>query len=244
MSNNIKCIYKIINKNDNKFYIGSTKNFKKRKLVHLLKLKNQTHHCIHLQRAVNKYGIENFDFLIIEECENYKEVEQDILNNLDYSKVYNVSKSASGGDLIHNHPNRDELIKSATSRLLTCKKPTPKFKEENGNWKGGISKNQCLDCSKLIKAPATRCAKCYYKHRDITKEKNPFFQKKHSEETKNKIRLQKLGKRNINQEKPVIIDDIEYVSLSEAGRQLNINLSTLLFRIRSKNLKFEKYNYK
>jgi len=60
-------VYKIINNINNKFYIGSTKNFDTRKRDHIYRLKSKTHRNIYLQRAWDKYGEEGFKFEILEE---------------------------------------------------------------------------------------------------------------------------------------------------------------------------------
>lgn len=61
-------IYKIINKTNGKFYIGSTTNsLYKRMHEHLSHLKANRHHNKHLQSAWNKYGgRKNFEFVEIE----------------------------------------------------------------------------------------------------------------------------------------------------------------------------------
>ncbi len=61
-------IYKIINTSNNKIYIGSSSNLKKRKSNHFHYLKNNKHPNKHLQSSYNKYGNEYFIFEIIEEC--------------------------------------------------------------------------------------------------------------------------------------------------------------------------------
>ena len=48
-------IYKIKNNINDKVYIGSTKDFEKRKSRHLNELKNNKHHSIYFQRFYNKY---------------------------------------------------------------------------------------------------------------------------------------------------------------------------------------------
>jgi len=53
-----------------KRYVGSTIKFNKRKNSHLSKLKKNEHHSIILQNAWNKYGKENFEFIILEHIEN------------------------------------------------------------------------------------------------------------------------------------------------------------------------------
>jgi group I intron endonuclease len=59
-------IYKITNKINSKFYIGSTINFDRRIKDHFRRLKNNNHHSIKLQNSYNKYGEENFIVEILE----------------------------------------------------------------------------------------------------------------------------------------------------------------------------------
>jgi group I intron endonuclease len=61
-------IYKITNIINGKMYIGSTNNLSNRKDNHFSELKRNTHPNKFLQRSVNKYGMENFKFEIIEHC--------------------------------------------------------------------------------------------------------------------------------------------------------------------------------
>lgn len=55
-------IYAIVNSLDNKKYIGSTGTLRKRFRQHYAALVKGTHANCHLQRAVNKYGIDKFYF--------------------------------------------------------------------------------------------------------------------------------------------------------------------------------------
>nr|QBM02823.1 hypothetical protein [uncultured archaeon] len=64
---NICVVYKITNIINNKLYVGSTYEYHKRQKRHKRDLKNQVHHSLYLQNSVNKYGIENFVFEILEE---------------------------------------------------------------------------------------------------------------------------------------------------------------------------------
>lgn len=64
------CIYKITNLVNGKVYIGQTiKGFNKRKRTHVYELLNNRHNNKKLQNAWNKYGSKNFEFSIIEFCE-------------------------------------------------------------------------------------------------------------------------------------------------------------------------------
>ena len=158
-------VYKIINKLNNKFYIGSTQDFLERSNEHFKALRKNKHHCIHLQRSYNIYGEENFEFIIFEECEEYLQREQELLDTLDFDNLYNVSKSATGGNLIHNHPNKEALIANATKRLMLIqeewKNGTRKRPDINGpnnpNWKGGVT---FCKCGNRISGLSKTCGKC------------------------------------------------------------------------------------
>ena len=89
-------IYLIKNKINNKVYIGSSVDIDRRKSQHLSELKYNHHHNKYLQRSWNKYGEDNFEFLVLEECavelldirEKYYIQE---FKSLDANKGYNLS---------------------------------------------------------------------------------------------------------------------------------------------------------
>ena len=63
-------IYKFINKINGKLYIGQSKNLNCRKKQHFKNAfnpNNRDYDCL-FHRAIRKYGIDNFDFQILEEC--------------------------------------------------------------------------------------------------------------------------------------------------------------------------------
>lgn len=62
-------IYMIKNMINGKFYIGSSKHLHNRKIQHLRDLRNNKHCNLKLQYAYNKYGKENFEYIIIQYCE-------------------------------------------------------------------------------------------------------------------------------------------------------------------------------
>lgn len=61
-------IYCIINIINNKRYIGSSKNIKRRLQIHRAELRHNWHSNSHLQRAWNKYGEKSFEYYVIEAC--------------------------------------------------------------------------------------------------------------------------------------------------------------------------------
>ena len=63
-------IYKISNNVDDRIYIGSTINLNKRWNEHKRKLLNHKHHNIHLQRFVDKYGLDSLNFNVLKTIQN------------------------------------------------------------------------------------------------------------------------------------------------------------------------------
>lgn len=89
-------IYKILNKIDGKFYIGSTCSIKRRWKEHIKSLCQGKHHSIYLQRAWDKYGENAFVFSIVGGClkKEAKEYEQyflDTFKSYDYHIGYNMN---------------------------------------------------------------------------------------------------------------------------------------------------------
>lgn len=236
-------IYRIKNLINGKCYYGSSKKIKKRWKTHLNQLRNKKHiNCI-LQNAWNKYGENNFIFEIVEECELEKlfEVEQ---KYIDTCGDYNIGIKASGGDNISKNPNKDLIVENIKkgSKIwrdgLSDDEKRDKFSKplnKNPNWKGGTSFKYC-ECGVKITPINSSCINC----RDKSGVNNPFFGKQHSEETKIKLSEKRKGKKPTNMTQ-VVIDNIVYESLAEASRQTGIPSPTILWRIKSKNKKYENY---
>ena len=63
-------VYCFINICNGKRYIGQSNNLRKRYNTHRYQLKNGRHHNKHLQRAWNKYGENNFKYIILQICKD------------------------------------------------------------------------------------------------------------------------------------------------------------------------------
>ncbi len=93
-------IYKIINKINGKYYIGSAVNLYERWYKHKSDLNKNKHDNSYLQNAWNKYGEENFTFVVLELIDNKIELinrEQywiDILDATNRSLAYNLAPKA------------------------------------------------------------------------------------------------------------------------------------------------------
>jgi len=239
-------IYRIRNLINNNCYYGSAKNINRRWSKHKSQLKYGRHENVILQRAWDKYGEDSFIFEVIEVCDENELllVEQ---KYLDLNPDYNIGKTASGGDNISNHPNRDIIIKNKTKKLrkevmemseeerkLRWSRP----KEMNGKWNGGSSIKYCR-CGKKITTNNTTCLEC----RDRCGSNNPFYNKHHSDKTKKYLSESRKGKYCGSQNIIFTINGIEYSSLGEASKKLGIPTTTIRWRLKSNNVKFENYKY-
>ena len=89
-------IYAVVNLVNNKRYIGQAVNFNRRKSEHF----GNGNSNIHLQRAMAKYGRQNFEFIILEYIEPIKEkldsAEQRYLDFYKdrWDRLYNISPTA------------------------------------------------------------------------------------------------------------------------------------------------------
>lgn len=90
-------IYKIENKINGKVYIGITQSTpKKRSYKHFNELKNKTHHSKKLQEDFNKYGIDNFEFKVLDSVhKNYSKTETFWIEK--YDSINNGYNSLKGG---------------------------------------------------------------------------------------------------------------------------------------------------
>lgn len=70
-------IYKITNITNNKVYIGSSINISSREYKHFWMLDRGTHDNPHLQNSFNKYGPNNFNFEILELCDESSLIEKE-----------------------------------------------------------------------------------------------------------------------------------------------------------------------
>jgi group I intron endonuclease len=89
------CVYKIIQISTEKVYIGSTVNWRKRKLDHFSKLRKNCHPNRKLQNSFNKYGKDDFYFEIVMFCTDdlLRKTEQLYLDLI--KPEFNISKDAT-----------------------------------------------------------------------------------------------------------------------------------------------------
>ena len=259
-------VYKISNSVSGRYYIGYSTNINRRFCVHRSKLKKNCHDNIFLQRAYNLDGQDKFKYDIIHICdteEEAKEIELQYLTNLSIrDKIYNLNFNNSGGDLMTNHPDkeaiREKILKShqETVSKMTSDERKQKYGKV-GERNGMYGKTHTDEVKKKISELKKGNTYCRGKKlKDETKQKlseirknkytgedNPFFGKHHTEETKQKIKEKNKGKIPPNIV-GITIDNVNYISLADASRQLSIPVPTILWRVKSSNPKFINYKYK
>ena len=115
-------IYKITNLINNKIYVGQSNNIERRFAQHKSPSEQKRFSNKPLYKAFEKYGIENFEFEILEEClvEELNEKEKywiEKLNTLTHQNGYNIN---AGGDGVadENHP-RHKLTKEDVIDIRT-----------------------------------------------------------------------------------------------------------------------------
>lgn len=91
-SNGKSGIYAIVNVINGKRYNGSSANIPKRFKNHKRKLLTATHENTHFNRAVLKYGFNNFVFMILEYCDSDAliEKESEWLSFFKKERLYNL----------------------------------------------------------------------------------------------------------------------------------------------------------
>ena len=87
-----ECVYVIFNNKNNRFYIGTTKDFNRRKKQHLVELRNDSHNSRLMQQDFNKFGQDSFIFSILLEDTNSYVLEKHFINILkpQYNKTIKV----------------------------------------------------------------------------------------------------------------------------------------------------------
>jgi len=131
-------IYKITNEITGKFYIGSAKDIDWRWYEHKRDLRLKSHCNPKLQHSWDFYGEDKFTFTVLEEVEPTQEKlferEQYYLDTFKpyiRGMGYNISPTASGGDNITYHPDRDAFIQKMSG--ISSGENNPMFGRTHSN---------------------------------------------------------------------------------------------------------------
>jgi group I intron endonuclease len=190
-------VYQIVCKITGKRYIGSTRrSFRRRFNDHILYLNRREHHCSHLQNAWNKYGEDNFLFLIVDildkkDCFKY---EQSYFDTIDNSMLYNTSFLAQGGvgrksGFLVSNETREKISAIMKDRWTKIKAGVlPGISEEAAERKRLFFTGRVLS-----EETRRKISKRKISHETKKKMSDAQMGKKKSEETKRKLsEIQKL----------------------------------------------------
>lgn len=145
-------IYKISNNINKKIYVGQSINIEERFSAHKSAYERNRHPELPLYKAISKYGLENFSFDVIEECEikELDEREKYWISALHSSINENGYNIRVGGDGMRcdNHPKhkltRDDVedIRKRYNNKERCKEVEKLYRDKIGHsgfckvWKG------------------------------------------------------------------------------------------------------------
>lgn len=114
----MKAIYGIINLITGHQYVGSAKNFYKRKRSHLTRLRANIHHSPYLQNSWNKYGEQNFKFILLEKIveDNMLLIREQWWINNSHSE-YNICKIAGSSIGVKRRQETKDKVRNANLGL-------------------------------------------------------------------------------------------------------------------------------
>lgn len=159
-------VYQILNRVNDKCYIGSAVNLRQRRNGHWNTLKQGIHYNRYLQNAWNKYGKESFSFKIIEYVADPKRLvkrEQYYLDAL--NSEYNLSPTAGSSlGVIHTPETRKKVSKVTKGRIpWNGAKFIPHLRTEwtiwrlmGGNGKPKLTESQVKEIHSLLKDKTLR----------------------------------------------------------------------------------------
>lgn len=227
-------IYKITNKVNGKIYIGQSKDIERRFKHH-----KALYSDFAIHQALKKYGIENFIFEVLYECQieemnKWETFYITIFGSLS-PKGYNLNMGGDGKEI-----SEETKKKMSESRR---KQIRPKCKDETKVKIGNANRGK--------------------KHTEETKQKwsdqrkgtktgkeNPMFGKTHSKDVKSLLSEKSSGSNNpmfgrtgISNPtaKNIEIDGIEYCGLRETAKKLNITYNQIKSRLKSDSYPNYKY---
>jgi len=127
-------IYKIINRVNGKYYVGSSANIEERWKTHSYELNKNIHKNDHLQRAWNKYGGKNFHCVIVQQVlkEELLNVENAYLFTAKNEQhiSYNLKFIAMGGELSDYSKKKLSISTSGHRNGMFGKRHTIQAKEK------------------------------------------------------------------------------------------------------------------
>lgn len=226
-------VYRIVNKVNEKVYVGQSINIKARWKDHINSLNRGDSRCTVLQRAWNKYGQENFSFEILELCSEdmLDEVEIKYINiYASCSKGYNVESGGNKNKCLSDETKqkiREAHIGKTVSEDVRQKMSKSRIGENNGMYGKHHSDETKQKISDAKRGTIGHAQTAYQK--ECARLAN--LGKVVSEETRNKI--SKANKGNVPYNKnlrPVYCVELNkvFVNASSAGKELSIRSGNII----------------
>ena len=168
-----KVVYKIVNKKNDKKYIGSTNDKGRRWYNHKWRLANNCHRNQHLQRAYNKYGSDNFEFVVVEQVDKISDLIQREQYYMDILEPeYNINPKA----------DRSEFSEETRKKISESHKGKEMSRE---------ARRRMSESHKGKEMPKETREKI---GKSISGMNNPFYGQHHSKKAKQKISETHKGK--------------------------------------------------
>lgn len=224
----ITCVYKIQSKQiPERVYIGSTVHYVDRICSHRNRLKKGTHNNRFLQSHYNKYGLEDLNFSMVEECplENLKQREQFYIDTESNGAQFNLDKKVDnhimgfkvkpppmteehkknlieGGRKARAEGRYDNLYKANSGSFEKGMTPWNKGKPHSEEHKENLSK--AWEKRKLTPMSDETREKISVAN---SGEKNPFYGKKHPPEVMERIASKIRGQKHPNKKSPEYLSE-------------------------------------
>ena len=262
MNEKICCVYRLEFPELGMFYIGGTRNLSQRIKSHMATMRQGRHQNKLVQQAWQASQVVAFG--IIERCSEAElavREEYYLSQSADNPFLLSIGLNARGGDLLTRHPDRDAVLtKRIAAQRERIDQMTAVDRKQRFGRPGEINPMFGKTHSEAVKrassvrnqgrkppnkgVPLTAEQKAVLSARASlrTGEKNSFFGRSHSEGTKQLLRELNKGKLPPNT-KQVSIDGHEFVSATEAARQLGIPMVTVAYRCRSKTARWSTWKY-
>lgn len=226
----IKGIYAIRNKLNEKVYIGQSIDVKNRLCHHRSELRNSRHYNTHLQRAWDAYGEKNFEFMTIKECciediDKFEEYYIYLYQSTDRDKGYNRE---NGGVRFRGVSEDTRRKMSEAKKGMYDGEKNPMYGrrvEHTEERKQKMSKMFSGKGNPMYGRRVERTQETLKKMSEMfSGEGNPFYGKKHTQETKDKMRKNNKKKKAVK----CVESGIVYESCSEASRQTGVYVDSII----------------
>lgn len=238
-------VYKITNKDNNKYYLGNTGNFKARKAAHLCHFKYNRHSNPEMQHDYNLGH--NFEFVILHEFETKKDAYAKelwcIAKCINDPLCYNIDLA---GDHITHNPRKELILNKLRSRvrskehsdkiraILIARNKQPRSQEQREKWRRSSTGRKMPPKSpETLKRMADAQRGKKKSPETIAKQIAARLGSKRSDDTKRKMSM------NNPRCQKIMIHGVVYHSYSVAARVLGVAVMTVRNRVLSKQPKFK-----